>query len=330
MKTAKPLFAITSGDPFGVGPEIILKSLILHPEVSKVCIPVIFGNRQVMEQVAHSVKFTSEIRFIPSLDHIEDREDVLQCYNMGSLSLISKYGQISAEGGRLAYQFLQQAITAAQNKKVQAIITAPINKEAWRQAGVPYQDHTDMLTALTQSTRSMTLFVTGTLRIFFLTRHIPFAEIAGALQINKTVAALQDCQRYLKQIGFEQPHLALAALNPHAGDLGLFGREESEILEPAVRKARQLGILVDGPVPADAVFHLAREGKFDAVLSLYHDQGHIAAKTLDFRRTVSLTLGLPFLRTSVDHGTAFDIAGQGIADETSMVEAILAAHRYYW
>ena len=326
----KPRFAITAGDPYGIGPEIVLKSFILHPDLNTLCIPVIFGSRQVLEQMARSLKIKVIFQSVDSLDQVEEQGDLIHCYDVQPSFTVSEFGRICAEGGEMAYQGLQKAITAAQQKKVQAIVTAPVNKESLRLAGVPYQDHTEMLTELTGSTRSMTLFVTGTLRIFFYTRHIPFAHIAGALNINKVVIGLQDCQRNLKQIGFEQPRLALAALNPHAGEQGLFGREEIEILVPAVKKARQLGILVDGPIPADSVFHLAKEGKFDAVMSLYHDQGHIAAKTLDFRRTVSLTLGLPFLRTSVDHGTAFDIAGQGIADETSMVEAIIAAHRYYW
>jgi 4-hydroxythreonine-4-phosphate dehydrogenase len=261
---------------------------------------------------------------------VEDLPGHIYCYDVQPFTNTSTFGQIRADGGQLAYNCMQKAIEAALQKKVQAIVTAPLHKESLHLAGVPYLDHTEMLSKLTGSSNTMTLFVTRTLRIFFYSRHIPLSAVAASLSINKLVGSLQDCQRYLKQIGFEQPRLALAALNPHAGDQGLFGREEIEIMSPAVRKACSMGILVEGPIPADSVFHQATEGKYDAVLSLYHDQGHIAAKTYDFRRTVSLTLGLPFLRTSVDHGTAFDIAGQGIADETSMVEAILAAHQYYW
>jgi 4-hydroxythreonine-4-phosphate dehydrogenase len=168
------------------------------------------------------------------------------------------------------------------------------------------------------------------MRVFFYSRHIPFAEISAALDIENLVNTLSDCQRYLNQIGIENPKQALAALNPHGGDYGLFGTEEIDILEPAVKRAVQNGVNVEGPIPADSVFHLASEGTYDSVLSLYHDQGHIAAKTYDFHRTVALTMGLPFLRTSVDHGTAFDIAGKGLASEISMVEAVKAAITYYW
>jgi 4-hydroxythreonine-4-phosphate dehydrogenase len=332
----KPIFAITGGDPYGIGSEIILKSLVQHPELNKLCTPVVFGSAVTLQQMAELLKMKITVKTITALEQVAgaaaDRSphDYIYCYNVQPFSSISAYGQMRADGGQLAYNCVQKSIAEALQKKVQAIVTAPLHKESLHLAGVPYLDHTEMLTKLTGSSNTMTLFVTRTLRIFFYTRHIPLAAVAASLSINKLVGSLQDCQRYLKQIGFEQPRLALAALNPHASDQGLFGQEEQEIITPAVKKACNLGILVEGPVPADSVFHLAKEGKYDAVLSLYHDQGHIAAKTYDFRKTVSLTMGLPFLRTSVDHGTAFDIAGQGVADETSMVEAIMAAHQYYW
>jgi len=326
----KPIFAITMGDPYGIGPEIILKSLILHPDLREVCIPVLYGDEQTLQRTAKFLNFDINIKTITTPELVTDDNSYLPCYDIKPLVFKPPIGRICPEGGQHAYQCIQQAIAAALQKKIQAIVTAPLHKESMRLAGVPYRDHTEILTKLTGSTNTMTLFVTRTLRIFFYTRHIPLSAVAASLSVNKLVGSLQDCNRYLKQIGFEQPRLALAGLNPHAGDQGLFGREEIEILTPAVKKACQTGVRVEGPVPADSVFHLAKEGKYDAVLSLYHDQGHIAAKTYDFQRTVSLTLGLPFLRTSVDHGTAFDIAGQGIADETSMVEAILAAHKYYW
>jgi 4-hydroxythreonine-4-phosphate dehydrogenase len=187
-----------------------------------------------------------------------------------------------------------------------------------------------MYTKLTNSTNTMTLFVTGNLRVFFLTRHIPLSAVSAAMDEERIVEALGHCQNYLRQLGLQNPVTALAALNPHASDQGLFGNEERDILNPAVQKASEKGIGATGPVPADSVFHLAKEGHYDAVLSLYHDQGHIAAKTLDFYGTVSLTMGLPFLRTSVDHGTAMEIAGKNISNEKSMVEAIKSAAQLAW
>ncbi len=225
---------------------------------------------------------------------------------------------------------LKKIIEFTLNKTFQAIVTAPINKEALRMAKVPYLDHTEMLTSLTKSTNTMTLFVTGSLRVFFYSRHIPLKDVAAALDTKKLGDAITNSCRYLEQIGIKNPTLAVAALNPHGGEQGMFGEEEIQILTPAIEKAHSQGMRVSGPIPADSVFHLAKEGAYNAVLSLYHDQGHIATKTLDFHRTVSLTMGLPFLRTSVDHGTAFDIAGMGKASEISMVEAIRAVTLYAW
>jgi 4-hydroxy-L-threonine phosphate dehydrogenase PdxA len=211
---------------------------------------------------------------------------------------------------------------------VDALVTAPLNKESLKAGAVPYLDHTAALDDRAALRKTMTLFVVRTLKIFFLTRHIPFRDIRGAITREGIVETVPHCIAYLRQLGAEDPVIAVAALNPHGGEQGLFGREEMEVIEPAVEEAKRLGYRVAGPLPADSVFHQALEGHYDGVLSLYHDQGHIAAKTLDFHGTVSLTMGLKFLRTSVDHGTAFDIAGKGIADARGMMNAILKAAQY--
>ena len=233
-------------------------------------------------------------------------------------------------GGRQAFASIEKAIKLALDREIDVIATAPVNKEAMKMASVPYLDHTEILTKLTDSRDTMTLFVTGDLRVFFYSRHIQFKNISQSLNHDDLVLSLEKCLVYLRKIGISEPSVALAALNPHGGEQGMFGREEIDILQPAVISAQKKGLAVQGPVPADSVFHLAKEGHYDAVLSLYHDQGHIATKTLDFYRTVALTMGLPFLRTSVDHGTAFDIAGKGIVSEISLVEAVKAAARYFW
>jgi 4-hydroxythreonine-4-phosphate dehydrogenase len=182
-----------------------------------------------------------------------------------------------------------------------------------------------MLGFLAATPDPLTLFQTGTLRVFFLSRHLSLRQACALVERERLIIAIQRSWRGLASLGVEGRRLAVAALNPHGGEHGLFGEEEEREIEPAIRHCRSLGIEVSGPIPADAVFHQALEGRYDAVLALYHDQGHIATKTLDFRKTVSLTLGLPFLRTSVDHGTAFDIAGRGLADDLSMTEAISRA-----
>jgi 4-hydroxythreonine-4-phosphate dehydrogenase len=325
-----PVFAVTMGDPCGIGPEIVLKALKNYPALQGQCRLVVCGSAAILEKTAGQISLPLDINIISESEINENLPDAFNCLDINAETFDHVYGEISAAGGRHSYEYIARAIDLCRQKIVNGIVTAPINKKSLKAGKVPYLDHTEILTKLTKSKRTMTLFVTGTMRVFFYSRHIPFKDISAALDIRKLVETLADCQTYLQQIGINQPKLALAALNPHGGENGLFGTEEMEILEPAVRQAVSAGLNVEGPIPADSVFHLAVEGYYDAVLSLYHDQGHIAAKTYDFHRTVSLTMGLPFLRTSVDHGTAFNIAGKNIASEISMVEAIQAAIHYYW
>ena len=326
----KPVFAVTIGDPCGVGPEIVLKALSNYPELDDQCRLVIVGSKEILDRTADMLDLTRPITLIEDQDVSADLPPGLYCLDINPVAFTHEYGKITAEGGIHSYEYLARAIKLSMEKKVNGIVTAPINKKSLRAGNVPYLDHTEILTSLTKSERTMTLFVVGEMRVFFYSRHISFKDISNSLEIGKLVDTLSDCQRYLEKIGIKNGKLALAALNPHGGEEGLFGTEEMEILRPAVEKAAARGVNVEGPVPADSVFHMAGEGHFDGVLSLYHDQGHIATKTYDFHRTVSLTMGLPFLRTSVDHGTAFDIAGKNIASEISLVEAIKAAVRYYW
>jgi 4-hydroxythreonine-4-phosphate dehydrogenase len=254
------------------------------------------------------------------------RPDAVTMVDTATLPSTLPWGVISAAGGGAAFACVNKATALALKGSVVAIATAPIHKESLRAARVPYIDHTSMLKALTKSGEGMTMFATGKLRIFFLTRHIALREVAGAITEEGLVAGIREAVRHLAALGFMTPRLAVAALNPHGGEHGLFGTEEDAVIRPAIERAKRLvNAEVTGPVPADAVFHQGASGQYDAILSLYHDQGHIAAKTLDFHGTVSFTLGLPFLRTSVDHGTAFDIAGTGVANAHGMKAAILAA-----
>lgn len=326
----KPIFAVCMGDPCGVGPEIVLKALTEYQGIHDKANLVVCGTREILEKTAKLLNIDTHIHTIDPEIFSPISKNSINCIDIDNISFEHRFGQILAECGQLSFNYIEKAIQLALAGKVNGIVTAPINKKSLRAAQIPFLDHTEMLTKLTNSERTMTLFITGSLRVFFHTRHIPVSGISAALKTDEIVDTLADCIRYLEQIRIPVPSIALAALNPHGGESGLFGREEIDILQPAVEKAKQLGLKVEGPVPADSVFHLAKEGAYDAVLSLYHDQGHIATKTLDFHRTVSLTMGLPFLRTSVDHGTAFDIAGKGIASEISLVEAIKAAVRYYW
>jgi 4-hydroxythreonine-4-phosphate dehydrogenase len=236
-------------------------------------------------------------------------------------------GVLSAEAGRVAYEAICAAVRDAQAGRVQAVATAPVNKLAFAQAGLPWKGHTDLLGHLTGSPRVAMMFWSEPLRVVLGTIHLPLAQVPAALTRETLDGIIQLTARELPRFGFPRPRLALAGLNPHAGEAGLLGEEEARVLAPAVRAAAEAGVSIAGPFPADTLFVRAARGEFDAVIACYHDQGLIPVKLLAFGRAVNVTLGLPIVRTSVDHGTAFDIAGKGVADPSSMVEAVLLAAR---
>ncbi len=327
MQSEIPIVGITVGDPAGVGPEIVVKALS-DPALFKCIRPVVYADGCVLEAGRKAAGSTVVLRKVAGPAEARFAAGTIDYVEAGVLTAPVPYGVVSAAGGRAAFTYLDRAIDAALAGEVDGLATAPLNKESLQAAASPFIDHTAILEARAALRAPMTLFMAQTLKIFFLTRHISLRQVPGAITREGISAAIPLCLDYLRQLGAEDPLLAVAALNPHGGEQGLFGMEESDIIAPAVAQARAQGYRVAGPVPADAVFHQAREGRYGGVLSLYHDQGHIAAKTLDFYGTVSLTMGLRFLRTSVDHGTAFDIAGRGIADARSMVAALQAAGQY--
>jgi 4-hydroxythreonine-4-phosphate dehydrogenase len=303
------MIGVTLGDPAGVGPEIVAKSL---PSLSREKL-VLIGNEKnflgVLSRLGLDERKTRGYRFVD----VPGGEVVP--------------GRVQKGAGRIALRSIERAVELALKGDVESIATAPINKEAIMMAGSKYIDHTTMLTGLTGSRENFTIFETDKLRIFFMTKHVSLPKALTQITDRNVRAAIRDANGCLELLGVERRRIAVAALNPHAGEGGLFGREEMDTIGPAVAAARKR-YDVSGPYPADSVFHRAAEGAFDIVVALYHDQGHIAAKMLDFHRTVSLNVGLPFLRTSVDHGTAFDIAGKGLANPVSMVEAIRKAEKY--
>ncbi len=289
----RPRIGITAGDPAGIGPEIVAKTL-REGEIIDLCEPVVFGPIDPAEIAGLGIRT----------------------------------GEVSAQGGRIAFESIERAVAAAKRGEIDAVATAPINKESLRAAGVPYIGHTEILAGLTGSDDPLTLFETLGLRTFFLSRHVSLRQACDLVTEERVYRYLvRSCLALKNDLGIDDPLVAVAGLNPHCGEHGLFGNEE-EGIERAIERAKADGLRIAGPVGADSVFHQAKIGRYDAVLSLYHDQGHIACKTLDFERTISLTLGLPFLRTSVDHGTAFDIAGKGTASAVSMIEAVKTAARY--
>jgi 4-hydroxythreonine-4-phosphate dehydrogenase len=323
----KSVIGVTLGDPAGIGPEIIIKAMTNHPLLKEANI-IVFGDRVVLEQASDITGKHIDIVEISSLQDAHFKEPVLHLVPGRILREPVAFGLVDGLYGKAAYTYITMAIEWAMRGDIDGIATAPLQKEALRKGGCPYIDHTAILQAKTKSSVSTTLFWVDNLRIFFLTRHLPLKDVADAITADKVYQSILVCMGHLEQLGMDHPKLAVAALNPHGGEEGMMGEEEIREIRPAVEKARNENIRVEGPIPADSVFHLANAGHYDAVLSLYHDQGHIAAKTLDFHRTVSLTMGLPFLRTSVDHGTAFNIAGKNMANEISMVEAIRMAIKY--
>lgn len=297
--------AVTLGDPAGVGPEIVLKSLLkLENHLSDI---ILIGNRQNFIRTSINLNLGNEaVRSVEMID-------------VGSEGFVT--GKPQKESGYVALKSVETAVELCKSGETQGIATAPISKEAIRLAGSEYIDHTEMLSILTGSQNTVTLFQTRNLRVIFATKHLPLSMAIRKIskELLEEYIGLSDFS--LRLLGFKRRRIAVAALNPHAGENGLIGSEEMDIIGPTVSSLSSR-YDVSGPYPADSIFYRASVGEFDAVLSLYHDQGHIAAKMLDFHGTISMNLGLPFLRTSVDHGTAYDIAGKGIANENSMTSAI--------
>lgn len=325
MRSKKPIIAVTVGDPAGIGPEIAVKAL-LKPEIKNICKPVLIGDLGILHRTAQQLKLRANFKALSSPKEAAGGLDVIEVIDLKNVDLGSfKIGKVSVEAGRAAIQYVREAAELALSKQVDAIATGPINKQAINLAGSPYIGHTEMLAAFCGVENPLMMFWVKGARIFFLTRHLPLVEAIKVVKKDRIVEAVVRIAAELERMGVKKPLVAVAALNPHASDEGLVGSEEASEIIPAVEELKTKGFNVVGPVAADTVFVKALEGRYDAVLSLYHDQGHIAAKTVDFYGTVSVTLGLPFLRTSVDHGTAYDIAGKGVADSRSLEEAIKLA-----
>lgn len=325
---SKPVIGIPMGDPAGIGPEIVVKAL-KHKEVYEVCNPLIIGDTKIIKKAAQVCNADVAVNTINSSVEGKYNTDVINVIDLHNIELKDfEYGIVQAQNGHAAYEYIKKAVEMALDNEITSIATTPINKPALKSAGVDFIGHTEILAGLTNTEDPLTMFEVRGLRVFFLTRHVSLRKACDMVTVERLLDYISRCTDALKSLGITDGVMAVAGLNPHSGDNGLFGTEDIEFISPAVLAAKEQGFNVEGPIGADSVFHLALKGRYNSVLSLYHDQGHIATKTLDFERTIAITLGLPFLRTSVDHGTAFDIAGKGIASEVSMVEAILLAAKY--
>ena len=318
--------AVTLGDPAGIGPEIVAKTFNVKELYDEADI-VLVGDKNVLERALEVTGLDLKINVIENVTDGKYEYGTIDLIDLKNMSKDYKFGEVSAECGKAAYEYIFKAGELAMNGEVESVATSPINKESLRAAEVPYIGHTEMFEEISGVHDPLTMFEVEGLRVFFLSRHLSLKDAIDQVKYDRVLDYIERSTEAMNRLGVDGT-LAVAGLNPHSGEHGLFGYEEVDELEPAIKEARNRGIDVVGPIGADSVFAQGLQGKYSAVLSLYHDQGHIATKTYNFMKTISLTNSMPFLRTSVDHGTAFDVAGKNIASEVSMVEAVKLAAKY--
>lgn len=324
----RPITAITMGDPAGIGPEIVVGTM-LDKEIHEVCRPFVIGSIAIMDRAAKVLGKELKYNKISDPDEAKYEYGVVDIMETGDYDTDSiVWGEVQELAGRMSVDWIMKSIELGMAKKIDAVSTAPIHKRAIKLVGVKQPGHTEIYQDETHSPYALTMFSCHKLRVFFVSRHMSVIDACKYATKERVLEDVINIDKELRKVGIENPLIAVAALNPHGGDNGLFGTEEITDLIPAVEAAKEKGINCTGPVPADSVFNIGKSGKYDAILSLYHDQGHIACKTLDFEKSVTLTFGLPFIRSSVDHGTAFDIAGKGIAGCVSMIESTKVVSEY--
>jgi len=320
-KKTEPLLGLTMGDPTGVGAEIIVKAL--HSSPHRV---VVIGDAAVMRAAAKITGIPVEIRGIREISEAEFKERAIEVVDLGNVDMDKLVrGKVSSMGGSAAFDYVEMAARLSMAGEIEAMVTAPLSKEALNMAGYAYPGHTEILAQLCKAPGVVMMLVAGDLRVSHVSTHVSLSQACKMVKKERIGRVLQLTNEATRLMGIKRPRLAVSGLNPHAGEGGLFGNEEIEEIRPAIEAARASGLDVTGPLPPDTVFRRAWQGEFDAVIAMYHDQGHIALKMADFDRGVNVSLGLPIIRTSVDHGTVFDKAGKGTANPTSMIEAMKLA-----
>jgi len=323
----KPKIGIPIGDPAGIGPEIALKAC-LFDEVISSSIPILIGDVSVLLKMIELSQLPLSIHAIQDPSEAKDIKGIVNVVDVKSVDLEKlEFGTVSPMNGQAAFRYIKKTVELAMEKKIDAMATTPINKESLKAANVPYIGHTEILADLSNTKDPLTMFQVEKERVFFLSRHVSLRKAIDLVKKERLMDYIERSIEALERLGVKGT-LAVAGLNPHNGEHGMFGTEELDEIIPAIETMQKRGFDVTGPIPADSVFALGLSGKWAAILSLYHDQGHIATKTYDFHKTISITNGMPFLRTSVDHGTALDIAGKNLANPLSMVEAIRLAAEY--
>ncbi len=320
------VIGITMGDPTGIGPEIIVKSLSMQ-EPFEFCRPVVFGDREVLFRAIQIQNLSASLELIDEVPENGYQPGRIFLFSLSRLNLHSlRFGQPDRACGEAMAKYVEEAFRSVTNEKIDAITTCPINKQAMNEAGYLFPGHTEFLAHLAGASDVAMMFLGSRWKIVLVTTHLPLKDVASRVTASRILTTIRLTDEGVrKYFGVSHPRIAVLGLNPHCGEGGLLGEEENREILPAILKARSLGVDLEGPFPADSFFDCSRRSAFDAIISMYHDQGLIPIKMLDFREAVNFTLGLPFIRTSVDHGTAYDIAGKGVADPTNLIKAIRAA-----
>ncbi len=320
-------FGITMGDPAGVGPEIILQG-IMHGRIQPLGQHLVIGDAAVLEYLNEQLGYGLQIHRAISPDDLLTDPQTVNVLDLANIDLNElKPGQVQAQAGRAAVEYVERAIELAIEGKIDAIVTAPLNKEAMHLAGFKYPGHTEILAEKTGTTDYAMMLYSDKLKVIHVTTHLALEEACRRITRERVAVVIGLADQTMRKMGIAEPKIAVAGLNPHAGEEGIFGMQEVLEIGPAIKESQTRGINAEGPVPPDTVFVKAVQGKYDIVVVMYHDQGHIPVKLLAFDDGVNITTGLPIIRTSVDHGTAFDIAWQGIARENSLIQAVKAASR---
>ena len=325
MNSVKPLMALTLGDPSGIGPEVVVKALADSQVKDSARMFVVGAEQSVLQAVAETGLDISVERIAEPAE-TPDSSGVISVLSVGDYEEVEfPQGKHSADSGRASHDWVEKSAKMCLAGEIDAMVTAPVNKESWQISGAVDLGHQEVFKRLTDSSTVYTMLVSGILRCMHLSTHKSLPEACAFVTTENIVTAVRTTDEHFKRWGFRNPRIAVAALNPHASDNGLIGDTEAKEIYPAIELARSEGINATGPHPADSVFNQAIDGMYDVVVVMYHDQGHIPIKVHGFEESVSVNLGIPFIRTSVDHGTAFDIAGKNMAQSTSMVEAIKLA-----
>ncbi len=321
-----PKIAMTMGDPTGIGPEIIVKALSMQ-EPFQACRPIVFGDREVLLQTINRLSLPITLKPVDEIPEEGYLPQKIFLLPVGQLKLTSlRFGQPDRACGEAMGKYVEEAVKRVRSGRLDALTTCPINKQAMNAAGYLFPGHTEFLAHLTQASSVAMMFLGSRWKIVLVTTHLPLKEVSKWITADRILSTLRLTDEGMKTyFGIPHPKMAVLGLNPHCGEEGLLGEEEKREILPAIAQAKSLGMDVEGPFPADSFFDLSGRYAFDAIVSMYHDQGLIPIKMVDFKEAINLTLGLPFIRTSVDHGTAYDIAGKGVADPNNLVKAILTA-----